>query len=552
MKKIKNISVLAFLALCFFTGCFTSCSEDITLTKLPYLFRPINFNAALNKTVATISWAAVDSAKSYTLQVSTDSLNYATPLIDTTLVGLSYTHEFAGQTQFYARIRANASDTTKNSKFNSTLAFKTPAENIFLGYGTSNNTGKLYSAYMTDVKTLDIKWTPGANTTHLILTSADGGSKDSVVISSSEAVAGEKLVVLPSNSNWTVKIYNKNILRGTTNGTIEGDIILNSGDNLATAITGASAGQVIVLAPGAVFPVGTATFRFGQNVKVRGLSATNRPVVCMTMTGATPPTGTSSMLGFVDSSTMDYVKFENLDFTGFCDNSPASTKVGYLFNNNLLTNVKSLSFTNCNLHNFGNTPMRVQGAKNQVVDTLRFNGCVINEIGFASTYAIVNSNSADFINNINFSNCTVYNFKGSLVLRTGQTLSSVNITNCSVNQGMQDPGTARYLIDLNTAVFNGTGGVTIKNCVFGSSGAAKGANGMRYNVGTPVSITGSYYTSDYVDDPIPIGTTSSSIKANMTAYSGASTALWNGPLTGDFKLKDTGFAGKGVAGDLRW
>jgi hypothetical protein len=270
------------------------------------------------------------------------------------------------------------------------------------------------------------------------------------------------------------------------------------------------------------------------------------------MNGTTPPTSSSSMLGFVDQSLLDYVKFENIDFTGYCDNSNVSTKIGYLFNNNLMTTVKNLSFTNCNLHNFGNTTMRVQASKNQVIDTLSFNGCVINEIGYSSTYAIVNSNSADFINNINFKNCTVYNFKGSLVLRTAQTLKSINITNCTINQGMQDPGSARYLIDLNTAAFVGTGGVTIKNCILGSSGAALGANGMRYATGTPVSITGSYFTSDYVDTSIPPGTTSTSIKGNMTAYSGASTSLWNGPTTGDFTLKDKTFVGKGTTGDLRW
>jgi hypothetical protein len=45
---------------------------------------------------------------------------------------------------------------------------------------------------------------------------------------------------------------------------------------------------------------------------------------------------------------------------------------------------------------------------------------------------------------------------------------------------------------------------------------------------------------------------STSLKAKMTSYSGASATLWTDPVNGDFKLKDTSFAGKGVAGDLRW
>jgi len=544
MKNIKNIYKLLIVVAVGFMGMFTSCKEEADL-QLPYLFRPINFNVELNKTVATVSWAAVDSAVSYTFQISQDSLFNST-IVDTTLTQLSYVKELAGETKFFARIRANANDATKSSKFNSKLSFKTPAENIFLGYGTNTNVGKLYSAYMTDVNSLTVKWKPGSNATHFILVSADLSKKDSVIISSAEALAGVKVIPALSNSIWTAKIYNKKILRGTTTGTVEGDIVLSSGADLPLAISNATSGQIILLAPGVVYPMGTATVRFGKNVKVRGLSATNRSVLCMA-TGAST-TGTSSMLGFADASTINFVKFENVDFTGYADNNVNAVKIGYLFNNNLLTNVKTLSFDNCNLHNFGNTPMRVQGGKNQIVDTLSFNGCVINDIGFASTYAIVNSNSADFVNTIRFNNCTVYNFKGSLVSRTTQTLNSISITNCTFNQGMQDPSSVRFFIDTNTATFTGSG-ITIKNCVFGSSGGTLGGAGIR-TTGT-LAITGSYYTSDYVDQTL-VATVSYSRKSLMTSYAKPSTELWSNPTTGNFSFKDATFVGKGVVGDLRW
>jgi len=548
MKNIKNIYKLAFIALIGFVALFSSCKDDNELV-MPRLFRPVNFNAELNKTVATISWAAVDSAVSYTLQLSTDSLNFNSLVVDTTVTGLSFTKELAGETKFFARLYANANDSTKQSKF-STLSFKTPAENIFQGFGTSINTGKLYSAYMTDFKTLTIKWSPGANVTHLILTSADGALKDSVLISASEAAAGQKVIGSLDNSNWYIKIYNNKILRGKTYGLVEGDILLGPTDDLPTALNSANDGQVILLAKDGVYKTGSAVYRFGKNVKVRGVSPTNRPVLCMT---AGTPTSTSNMLGFADNSILDFVKFENIDFSGYCDNNTASTKIGYLFNNNLMTTVKNLSFSNCNLHNFGNTPMRLQAAKNQVIDTLSFNGCVINDIGFSSTYAIVNSNSADFINNIYMNNCTFYNFKGSLILRTVTapvvaTMANINITNCTINQGMQDAGSARYLIDANGTTV--TNGINFRNCIFGNTGGALGANGVRKGTAN-ITVTGSYFTTDYIDDPVTV-VTSYSIKSLMTAFSGASTALWNDPVNGDFKLKATSFAGKGTAGDLRW
>lgn len=547
MKNIKNIYLLA-LSVLFIMGLGLSSCKDEADLELPRLFRPIGLAVELNKTVATITWAPVENAVDYTLQLSTDSVNFdANKVLEITTDKLVLVQELGGETKYIARLYANSSTTEKQSKYN-TISFKTPAENIFSGFGTSINTGKIFSAYMTDIKTLTVLWQPGAKVSHLII-SAGENSRDSLLISAAEATAGKKVISSLANANWYIKIYNNKIQRGKTYGLVEGDIVLNSGDDLLAAMTNASAGSVILLAGGANFPIGGSSYNFGQNIKIRSASTINKSVVCMTQG---TPTSTSNLFGIVPSAVIDSLVFENIDFTGYCDNNPASTKVAYLFSNKTMCNVKDLTFRNCVIRNFGNTPMRVSNGSNQVFENLTFNGCSINEIGYSSTYGIVNTNSADFVNNINFLNSTIYNFKGSLVLRTGQTMSSINISNCTINQATQDPGTARYMLDLNTAVFPTGKGVTIRNTIFGNSGADKGANGIRYTTGTAISISGSYFTSDYQDDPIPLGATSSSIKSLMTAYSGASTALWNDPVNGIFTLKAVSFVGKGIAGDLRW
>jgi len=545
MKKITIIiaCLVSISAVLFTTACndVFNVVTDLTTSRL---FRPINFAASLNKTQATISWVSVNNAVSYTLQISLDSLNYTKPLVDTTTTKLSFVQEFAGSTKYYARIKANAADTVKNSKFNAELSFKTPSENLFDGYGTSNNTGKIYSAYMNDVKTLDIKWAPNMNVTHLILLSSDGSSKDSVLISPAEAVAGEKIVRSLTNSNWSVSIFNNKISRGKTTGVVEGDVILNSGGDLLTAMTNATSGQVIVLAPGTNFTIGSSAYNFNKNIKLRSLSASNRSVICMT--GGTP-TATSNMFGFAAASAIDSLVFENIDFTGYCDNSTASVKIGYLFSNKVASTVTDLKFINCSMHNFGNTTIRLSGGTGQTITNLLFKGCIINEIGFASPYALVNTNSADYVTNITFSNCTVYNFKASIVLRTGAyTMGSVNLTNCTFNQTTQDTA-IRYVMDLNGMTI--TNGVNVKNCIFGSSGSMTA--GIRAS--GVLAITGTYYTSDFFDET-PVGTPPVSIsrKALMTAYPGASTSLWSDPVAGNFTLKDASFAGKKVAGDPRW
>lgn len=533
-KTIKKIVyIFSIVALLFSTAGCTDMVDEITDLKTDRMFRPIDFTSTLNKTQVTLKWAPVEGAVSYTIQISDDAA-FTNLIVNEDLTKTVYIKELAGSTDYYARVRVNSAIENESSKFNQSVTFRTPSENIFAGY----------TSLMTALNTVDVKWLPNANVTHLMITNSNLTSTK-INIESGDKTAGEKILQAIANSTYKIEIFNDAIKRGEVNVVVEGDVYVQAGQDLPAALNAATAGQVIVLEPGALYLMGSSLYRFDKNIKVRGLLPTNLPILAMT---SGTPTATSNMLGFTDGSVLDYVKFENIDFTGYCDNSPAAIKIGYLFNNNLMTTVNTLSFVNCKLHNFGNTPMRLQGNKNQVIENLLFKNCNIWDIGFASTYAIVNSNSADLVNNITFDGCTVYNFKGSLVLRTGQTLKSINITNCTINQGMQDASSSRYLIDANTATF--TEGIKIDKCIFGSSGAALGANGIRNTTGT-LLVTGSYFTNDYVDDP-PAVVTSYSIKKFMTAYSGSSTSLWTDPVNGIFTLKATGFAGKGIAGDLRW
>lgn len=538
MKRInKNIFWVLSLSVVLFTTACTDMLNEVTQLQTDRLFRPISFAYALNKTNVTLTWVAVNGADSYTLQIS-DDVDFKHLVVDQTVSGTTFSQELAGATDYYARVRANAAETAKNSEFNSTLTFKTPSENIFTGYAT----------LMTALNTLTVKWAPGLNVTNLILTSSDSKTT-SFDISSEEKIAGVKVITSVPNSSYKVEIYNGTIKRGGLDIVVEGDIYLPAGGDLPAAIASATEGQVIVLEPGALFLTGSAVLRFDKSIKIRGLLPTNLPVLAMT---SGTPSATSNMFGFADGSNVSNLSFQNVDITGYCNNDPTAIKIGYIFNNNLMTTVGTLSFDNCKIHNIGNTPVRLQAAKSQVIDLVSFKNCSIWEIGFSSTYAIVNVNSADYINNISFNGCTVYNFKGSLVLRTVTapvvaTMGYINITNCTINQGMQDPSSSRYLIDANNTSI--TTGINITNTIFGSSGGTLGANGIR-TTGS-ISVAGSYYTSDYVDDPTVV-VTSYSIKKLMTAFSGASTALWNDPVNGDFKLKATSFAGKGTAGDLRW
>ena len=86
MKRLikKIVYILCFLGMFFTTACSDVFNEVTELTT-SRLFRPISFQASMNKTKVTLSWVASSNAISYTLQISTDSLDYSTPVVDTTL-----------------------------------------------------------------------------------------------------------------------------------------------------------------------------------------------------------------------------------------------------------------------------------------------------------------------------------------------------------------------------------------------------------------------------------------------------------------------------------
>ena len=117
------------------------------------------------------------------------------------------------------------------------------------------------------------------------------------------------------------------------------------------------------------------------------------------------------------------------------------------------------------------------------------------------------------------------------------------VDNCTFDRTSMDAASGRYFIDFGTGSNPSTGTLTISDCIFGQSGAM--ANGVRPGT-MSLTISGSYYTSDFNDG------TAFPIKGSLTAYAGASTALWADPLNGIFTYLDATFAGIETAGAPRW
>jgi hypothetical protein len=279
-----------------------------------------------------------------------------------------------------------------------------------------------------------------------------------------------------------------------------------------------------------------------NNLKIKGLYKDSVAILHMA--------DVASKMFQLNTARVDYIRFENVEISGYYGGGTSGVKYAYMVNQSTACEVGEFSFTNCIIRNFGNTPFRLQNATGtKKIENLIFNGCTIFDIGYASVYAIVNSNVVTgIIDNISFKNSTVYNYAGSLILHTSIGSNSVLVENCTLNEiTTSGTGTSiRYIIDYNAQTV--ANGIIVRNCIFGSTPRPYTA-GIRASTSTTSTISLSYYTSDYSDNN---GTTPYSIMGSLIAYPGASGALFESPLTGNFKIKDAGFAGKSTAGALKW
>jgi hypothetical protein len=538
MKKIITNTglILGLLVLLSLSSCTKKIDPVVDELSFSRAFTPADFNSQIsNITTVTLNWIAVTNVDHYVIEIYEGTDFVADKLVSTSNVDASATSFVyvlpAGDTQFSARISAVSSlEGVADSKWIS-VSFKTLPENLFLGYVSE----------LSGLGTCTVRWKPGSTVTAL---SFDNGTKTSFPVSAAEATAGVKIVTGIAKGKYQISLMNTTFIRGTTKVLIEGDVLLAAGGDLAAAINALPAGGVILLANGSGFSF-AGPITLTNSIKIRGLYATNLPTIFTVLNAAT-----YQMFNIGASLTpADSLVFQNLNISGYPDNNTANTKLRGMFDQDvtLPCNIGSIKFLNCIAHNFDRHLIRLRGTATQVIDKIVIDGSILYDYAFGSNYGVINSSAAaSKLNNISITNSTIYYTRGAIISYTnGTACQGITIKNCTFNQLAMDNATARFVIDLNTTA--GTGVINISNTIFGTtfSNGTISANGIRPNTMT-MAFTGSYYTSDFNDGlTFPI-------KSFLTAYSGASTALWTSPVAGDFHFLDAGFAGKSTAGDPRW
>ena len=546
IMAIEPIKLLSMKKIIIYTGLlaglvtmvlFTSCKEEIdpVVEDLEFnrAFSPVGVEAIIsNTTTVTLTWSSVKNADHYLVELYDGATASGTlihsaevPASEESQVGYSYVMP-AGDTQFSARIKAISSlSGVEESKW-TIVAFKTDHENLFQGYDT----------YMSAMNACIVQWEPGVTATSLLLVS--GATETPYNLTSEDLALGGKQITGLANGIYEIRLMNGNFVRGRTNVVIEGDVLLGPGEDLKAALDALPAGGVILLTNGSSYGLSEVdTVR--TSTKVRGILPDDRPKIFL-MSG-----GGNHMFDIGTAMTQsDSLVFENVDISCLYDDAGDSKHRGVIDQEGDAFTIGAIRFRNCIIRNSGRSAIRLRGnADGQVIQNVEFLNCIMYDFAFDSHYGVLNGAATGNFINIKFINSTIYNLRGGIInYGNGAGCESVIVDNCTFNETTMDTGSSRYFIDFGS---NNTsaGTINVSDCIFGQT--VDRANGIRPGSMT-LTVSGSYYTTDFYD-----GTTAP-FKHLMTAYSGASTALWTDPVGGDFTFLDTHFEGIGSAGAPYW
>jgi len=315
-------------------------------------------------------------------------------------------------------------------------------------------------------------------------------------------------------------------------GSIKAQTInLPANGNLADTISKLTAGTYVINLPaGSTYagPGVTITVPLNVNLTINGPADGVKPIIQYKLFDVTDNTSTA-------------ISFNNVELT--CG---TGTSDQYLFNFGTarICTMTKIEFKNCVIRDFLRSVVRSQ-ATTQVINEVIFDNCIIKNIGIqdAQNYALING--AGEIKKITIKNSTLTNMVKGFIDLKNVGADEINILDCTFNNNIVD---TRSFINLQSSITKTALALNVTNTIFGSSKqTANGVTGINNLATTLVitqTVTNSFKTSDWI--------LVSGDFNNLTAYSGASTALFTDPATGVFTFLDAGFAGKTTAGDPRW
>lgn len=504
-----------------------ACKKTEQLTGPDRLFRPV-LKEALESggNWIGVSWEPIKDATSYTVQLSKDS--FRTVLLTATVDTTYHLFENLKWEQLYqVQVKANAKDTSKNSKFSNLGAIKTPRFPSILNIPNP-------SSEVSD-NAVRVSWTNGgATVTNVkILKASDSSVVKDVTLSATDVTNQYRIVSgLTGNTNYIIFLYSGTSVRGWANfittPALTGNLIdlrdiTGRPSILQDTLPVVPSGSIVLLKRGENYTI-SSTANLDKSITIlSGTDLLNPDQALITL---------SNNFNITSGSTIDSIVFKDVHLVG----TDYASK--YVFNINTACNIGKLSFDACHIEIMRGV-LRTQ-SQPAVIGTYKINNCTIDSI---AGYGIVTVDVASSkIDNIIVQSSTIYKVE-KFITSSKPTAGSVSVlvSDCTFNETLTG---SNILIDYGS--FNVTNGITVSNCIFGTvKGGGTSQRDVRAGSSTNIIPNNNYRTSDYI-------TAGSYDLPSVQVYPKSSMQLWKDPLNGDFTIIDTGFPGKSSAGALKW
>jgi hypothetical protein len=546
MKTFINQLGFKFVVLLLMVAAISSCKKEEDLPTEPArIFKPSDVKITAGETSAKLTWTVplMSTGKTfkYSIDFSTDSLfttvNYTTSA-DT--AGVTVTEEnLAVRTKYYARVKANATESQPESKYIRSGAFQLTGIQLFAAVRDN------------EIKenNITLRYTPTVGLTSIVLTPATG-TATTVTLSTTDASAGLKAIAgLTAGTKYMAELFagtkSKGILTFTTLAPTTYTIKLNPGDDLATAITNATNGAVIGLNPG-TYTLSATSFITQKTITIKSTSGN--------------PTDTKVNYKEIDlEGTGAGVTLSGIEFDGTAGASLYFINfIGTQAANGAAATFTNVVVDNCIAH--GSTTSFLRGDRGTAARDFKITGITVNNsivydmgLNGSSAYYTFHVNKMQF-NTITISKSTFYNAGPGLVTASttyaGDVIPTVAITNSTFN-GFG--GNAKYvLLDANANPIN----FNISNSIFANtpkSGTVNAAAIRGTGAGSTLKISNSNYFNLFSaltgGTALTFGT--ATLASNQSINTGWTATTTDFTLAVGSPLRSAGSTG-GPIGDPRW
>lgn len=548
MKKMIDQLGFKLMMLSLMALAIASCKKEDDLPAEPArIFKPSDVKITSGETSAKLTWTlplmSTGKTLKYSVDFSTDSLfatvNYTTT---TDTAGVTVTDDnLAVRTKYYARVKANATESQPESKYVRSSAFQLTGIQLFAAIRDNEikeTTAKLYFAK-----------TPGL--TSIVLTPATGAAV-TVPLSNSEAtVDGFKAITgLTAGTKYTAELFagtkSKGLVTFTTLAPTVYTVKLNPGDDLAAAISNAANGAVIGLNPGTYNISAASTFITQKTITLKSTSGDPKDTKVNYKEFDIEGTGAGVTLSGIE---FDGTAGASLYFINFIG-SQASNGAAATFTN--------VTVDNCIVH--GSTTSFLRGdrgtaARDFKITAITVNNSIVYDMGAngSSAYYTFHVNKMQF-NTLTVSKSTFYNAGPGLVTASttyaGDVIPTVAISNSTFN-GFG--GNAKYaLLDASANPIN----FTIVNSILANtpkSGTVNAAAIRGTGAGSTLKISNSNYFN--LSSALTGGTAltfgTATLASNQSLNTGWTATTTDFTLPAGSVLRTAGSTG-GPIGDPRW